>query len=162
MATKTQISELSVVVAELQKIIGVLGERFAEIENMLCLSEKWDMNMFIGGLKEYLQYKTNHVKPAASPSIPGTSSKPPQAANIPPYKRFTAEELRERQKKGLCYYCDENEGEVKALEGDEQKVEEVIEVTPKISFNALEGQFHFSSKYLMCHREAHKDSEGFN
>ncbi|KAF7812849.1 Ty3/gypsy retrotransposon protein [Senna tora] len=89
-----------------------------------------------------------------------------------PYKRFTAAELKERRRLGLCYYCPEKysrthkcqptyclllgceemeefmhydvEGELKLLQSEVES-QETVEATPEISFNALEGQFHPST-----------------
>ncbi|KAF7820586.1 RVP_2 domain-containing protein [Senna tora] len=89
-----------------------------------------------------------------------------------PYKRFNAAELKERRRLGLCYYCLEKysrthkcqptyclllgceemeefmhydvEGELKLMQFEAES-QEIVEVTPEISFNALEGQFHPST-----------------
>ncbi|KAF7828429.1 Ty3/gypsy retrotransposon protein [Senna tora] len=203
------------------------------------LSEDWLVNMFVGGLKEYLQYEVQladpttyyeavalakmheqkHAKllqmsksvyskpfsgsvttsgfspksfsPAASSgsakgSVVAVDSKassvrppstPSQGLNqvSPAYKRLTADEIREKRRLGLCYYCDAKynkkhdcpnrfylmigleeleallydddvEGELKTLSAEAPPdTGQVLEITPEISFNALEGQFHPST-----------------
>ncbi|KAF7813726.1 Ty3/gypsy retrotransposon protein [Senna tora] len=229
---KTALKQLIQVndVAEYQDKFEALSTRISG------LSEDWLVSMFVGGLKEYLQYEVMLAQPTtyyqavslaklheqkhnkflqltkysptktyypsstsyspkplttvpSSPNTPSPKSivSPPpthqptqtpissQASNTPAYKRFTAAELRERKAKGLCYYCPEKykrghkctgnlclllgreeleellygdrTGDLKILEGQENQDEvlDTVEITPEISFNALEGQFHPST-----------------
>lgn len=94
------------------------------------------------------------------------------SVNAPPYKRFSTAELKAKREKGLCYYCDEKyhtqhrckaacyllvgQEEIEEILQDEGTEEEVaveeeesklqlMEFEPKISMNALAGQFHPST-----------------
>ncbi|KAF7842359.1 retrotransposon-related protein [Senna tora] len=249
MATGTH-SDMLMMVTELQKSQGDLGDRLSKMEEMLCKlvrqkvqvelevkseckhggehGKHWKMEIprfdgtdaedWVHKIKHFFHFyitpsdhkiqvpKSGYSKPAtpslstsgfhskpfvaapiSSPSKPtsgGNDSKNtqgklltiPQGSNqaTPAYKRLIAEEIREKRRLGLCYYCDakynkkhecpgrfylllgleeleallddEVEGELKALTVKSPLVdEEKMEVTPEISFNALEGQFHPST-----------------
>ncbi|KAF7841262.1 Transposon Ty3-G Gag-Pol polyprotein [Senna tora] len=167
------------------------------------LSEDWLVNMFIGGSKNGLLETVHpslstlgfHLKPLVAAPVSSPSKSPQVGADskstpgklaatsqgstqaTPAYKRLTAEEIREKRRLGLCYYCDAKynkkhdcpgrfylllgleelealldddvEGELNALTVQTPLVDaEQLEVTPKISFNALEGQFHPSTLHV--------------
>ncbi|KAL1345712.1 hypothetical protein AAHE18_08G137600 [Arachis hypogaea] len=102
------------------------------------------------------------------PPTPSTNSSP-TAPQTPPVKRLTSADIRARWEKGLCYYCDDKyspghrcksllqllvgEKELQELmqephivvvepESDSDDAGEGDEQPPKISLNALAGEFH--------------------
>ncbi|KAF7811847.1 Transposon Ty3-G Gag-Pol polyprotein [Senna tora] len=98
-----------------------------------------------------------------------------KSASLPVFKKLSAAELRDKRVKGLCYYCDDKYSlnhkckpsfsllvgqeeldeligreavdEEGAVEGEQQCRNE--QLTPEISFNALEGQYHPSTLRLL-------------
>ncbi|KAF7818664.1 Transposon Ty3-G Gag-Pol polyprotein [Senna tora] len=109
--------------------------------------------------------------PSSSNAIVNYASNNGTAVNsstTPAFKRLSAAELKSRREKGLCYYCDEKyslnhkckptfslllgqEELAEILDNPSQEViieepqDEAEQVTPEISFNALEGQYHPST-----------------
>ncbi|KAF7835867.1 RVP_2 domain-containing protein [Senna tora] len=101
---------------------------------ILGLSEHWLVSMFVGGLKEYLQFEIN-------PIILQLHHKLQIPHHINGLLQLNCVNVGLR---GCATTTSRNITGIRKLKTEEQE-EEDVEVIPEISFNALEGQFHPST-----------------
>ena len=109
--------------------------------------------------KQLSSWGAKPSEPSLTP--PMLTSETTAASSKAPFKHFTAAELRERRRQGLCYYCDEKYNpshncrskcyvllapedlmDVCHHSEDNSEVDNHTHGIPEISFNALSGDYH--------------------